>query len=327
MIQPFPAMQLHRKPFRIKIALFATALFTLPFGSNIIAQDNSKGYENWYQVELIIFKRAGQRAETESWPKNLTLAYPTELQYLIDPALQEEPENTEIPGEAENGLKPTPEEEPKPLVAAYTLLDSRKFGIGSASYALKKERGVSVLFHESWLQPMTALDDAPAIVIKGGEKFGDHHELEGTITFSVSRYLHAHTNLWLTNFIANYGQESEHWPDLPTPPSSALHTLDTTADTSALTESTTANNFGFSLENQSSFSMNETADAPSMLNDFSALTSKPFLIQRIITLTQNRRMRSTELHYIDHPQLGLLVKITPFTNPEFDLQTLEKEGN
>jgi hypothetical protein len=34
-------------------------------------------------------------------------------------------------------------------------------------------------------------------------------------------------------------------------------------------------------------------------------------IQRIVKLNQERTMRSTEVHYIDHPLLGLIIKIVP----------------
>ncbi|MDF1629736.1 MAG: CsiV family protein [Alcanivoracaceae bacterium] len=41
--------------------------------------------------------------------------------------------------------------------------------------------------------------------------------------------------------------------------------------------------------------------------------------QRVwVKIDQNRRMRSEELHYLDHPLFGLLVRITPWNHPEQD---------
>jgi hypothetical protein len=37
---------------------------------------------------------------------------------------------------------------------------------------------------------------------------------------------------------------------------------------------------------------------------------------RPIHAASSRRMRSTELHYIDHPRLGIIVRIDPYTSPE-----------
>lgn len=44
--------------------------------------------------------------------------------------------------------------------------------------------------------------------------------------------------------------------------------------------------------------------------------------QGVIYLKQDRRrIRSTELHYIDHPVLGILIRITPFEKPEEEITT------
>ncbi len=40
-------------------------------------------------------------------------------------------------------------------------------------------------------------------------------------------------------------------------------------------------------------------------------------------LTESRRMRSEELHYLDHPKLGLVVRIDPVTVPEALLEELD----
>lgn len=39
--------------------------------------------------------------------------------------------------------------------------------------------------------------------------------------------------------------------------------------------------------------------------------SQDYLIKRIVKVSQERSMRSNEIHYIDHPLLGIIVKIVP----------------
>ncbi len=39
--------------------------------------------------------------------------------------------------------------------------------------------------------------------------------------------------------------------------------------------------------------------------------SQGYLIKRIVKLNQERSMRSNEIHYIDHPLLGIIIKIVP----------------
>jgi hypothetical protein len=38
-------------------------------------------------------------------------------------------------------------------------------------------------------------------------------------------------------------------------------------------------------------------------------------LNKTLSLQQTRRMRSQEVHYIDHPSLGVLIRILPFENP------------
>ncbi|MFO1387779.1 CsiV family protein [Cellvibrio sp.] len=40
--------------------------------------------------------------------------------------------------------------------------------------------------------------------------------------------------------------------------------------------------------------------------------SQDYLIKRIVKVSQERSMRSNEVHYIDHPLLGIVVKIIPY---------------
>ena len=54
----------------------------------------------------------------------------------------------------------------------------------------------------------------------------------------------------------------------------------------------------------------ELPDLPnSFTNDVDTSLSNP--IQRIVKLNQERTMRSNEVHYIDHPVMGLIIKIIP----------------
>lgn len=48
--------------------------------------------------------------------------------------------------------------------------------------------------------------------------------------------------------------------------------------------------------------------------------------QAVYHLQQSRRMRSKKLHYIDHPKLGILIKIMPVEIPQKDMP-VEQEGN
>ncbi len=349
-------------------------------------------FNNWYQVELIVFERIERTSEdSEIWPKNITLTYPPRLEYLIpaeEPEITgtEEAENaetTDLPVDSNSSLmskaeakdnrdlletlqstdpqdplnmkyrsaieeaekvRMTPKEQP------YIILGETLQDLNDDARRLGRDRSMRVLFHQSWRQPMTKEGDAPSIVMTGGDTFGEHFELEGSIKLYVSRYLHLHTNLWLTQFEANVGQESDHWPPVPERPQPLVIELDLdSAFEGAYTDqqesifeesleeslklntqiSATSTNFGFSYspddtplpENELSYA---NTSASSLLNDYSRLAQKPFITKHIVTMKQKRRMRSKELHYLDHPKLGILINIKKY-EPEF-LKESENDG-
>ena len=43
-----------------------------------------------------------------------------------------------------------------------------------------------------------------------------------------------------------------------------------------------------------------------------------------MSLNDKRRMRSEEVHYLDHPMLGLVVKLTPLTEEELEALAAEE---
>jgi len=48
----------------------------------------------------------------------------------------------------------------------------------------------------------------------------------------------------------------------------------------------------------------------------SSTAPSQYKLKRTVTLQEHRRMRSRELHYLDHPLFGVLVLITPYELPE-----------
>ncbi|WP_339068352.1 CsiV family protein [Teredinibacter turnerae] len=310
-----------------------SALMCLPLPLYAQTEDQQ---ESWYQVEILVFKRNQSNATQEVWPKNIALAYPPNVQYLRDPnsdpvqppevtdsefssdqSTSSEPVNT--PDTALTEREPDPEQQEEPFV----LLPKDGMFIRGAEYAINRDRSLSPLFHATWAQPMKALKDAPAIVIQGGESYGNHHELEGTITLSVSRYLHLHTDLWLAEYETNYGQADYHWPTIPLPPEPETLELTSTSDL-GLGNLPLDTDFNFNTNRSGSVNginlqvggateFNPTSAAVTGLDStLLSMADQPFLVKHIVKLDQKRRMRSNELHYIDHPELGIIIKIIPY---------------
>ena len=55
-------------------------------------------------------------------------------------------------------------------------------------------------------------------------------------------------------------------------------------------------------------------------------TGPVYPYRHAILLQQKRRMRSTEVHYIDHPRLGVVVKLTPLSTDELETMALAEAG-
>ncbi len=197
---------------------------------------------------------------------------------------------------------------PNPAQDPFYKLPHEIFELTPLEQDLRRKNGYRVLFHEAWRQPVQAEENAKSVLINGGKTYGEHTELEGSLKISVSRYLHVHTNLWLAEFIPNFGQNIENWPQLPEKPQINLR------------------------QNTPAGSMNLAPAAAGqqelvLINEYSKIIDQPYVIDQLYTLKQRRRMRSEELHYIDHPVLGLIIKVIPFDYQEPSNEDLDKEDD
>lgn len=274
-----------------------------------------------YQIEVILFERTAATGD-ESWPKNLTLEYPQPWQRLFNPqeeaarqaALAQEDslrlsddflrtlaqESVQLQAEATTTGTGAPPPEATATTATlpefFAFLPPEKRGLQKTREALDRSHQLRVLFHETWRQPLTAIEQSPALILHGGNRYGAHYELQGYIHLGISRFLHLHTNLWFTHFAPNHGQTPEHWPSLPEEPAE----LSSSEQEKTEAETTEAD----------ARSSEEWPADPTMGVDAN-LAEAPYVINQIVTLQQKRRLRSGELHYLDHPRLGVLIKMTP----------------
>ncbi len=137
-------------------------------------------------------------------------------------------------------------------------------------------RGVGrVLFHGRWLDAVPPRDAPQPVLIRGGEVLhlpGRVHELVGTVSVTLGRYLHFQTELYF------------HAPGLGLVPAAAVAGPDG----------------------------EPTLRAPEIP------------AARYMRLSQSRRMRSGEVHYLDHPKLGVVVRIDPVPLPAELLDAFER---
>lgn len=356
-----------KTPLYLK-SVFAVCLFVLA-AVHAHADENDEAeldtrYEDWFQIELIIFDRpSSQAAAQEAWRNNIAIEYPSKLDFLLtqnewEALSQSSPVNKK---KRSSGLNYTfasdVNEQALPEMEVPRIkLPKEEFLLSAERDRLNRRPGFKVLFHEAWRQELKGNGASRDIVINGGKVVDGNHQLEGTVKLTLRRFLHLETNLWRNTFAPNTGQELPYWPPLPKTPKPTPSDLfaddekavDTVAENEpeTVSETTTettpktipkdmlsntqlaessdsrAAKLGDALSSNkpngiypSSRSLNLSTNGDSrdtMILDRAFNTQKANLVTEIVTLKQRRRMRSSELHYIDHPRLGLIIKITPY---------------
>ena len=249
----------------------------------------------WIQVELIVFRNLDtSSAADEQWPAQPTLAYPDAVRFLLEPAstpLQDAPAAARAV-ESAAATAPVP----------FALLGSSESLLGDAAARIAGSQNHRVLAHLSWRQPAPG-NGAEHILVTGGRPWGEHRELEGYISVSRANFVHVATHLWLNDFAdAAAGQPPAvgagvALPPVPRPPQ-PVPAPQTTLAAVADPLSTDA------------APMTATDTAAPAAED--SISVEPARALRSVLLEASRRIAPGEVHYIDHPLFGAVLKVEPW---------------
>ena len=260
----------------------------------------------WYQVEVILFAQSDPyRAEANL--KSVRPAYPDNRVFL------DADDGAGDPGELarlspadltlyramvpDRQLRWRNPREPVP----YASLDPSERLLGDDARALAGSGTYQVLYHQAWRQTLGTADTSPWLVVQGGRSLGQHHELEGSLRVyrSDDGHIAVATRLWRPRFgppaptadpAAESASPASVWPTLPAPPSRPLRSLP-----------------GFLAPAEE--------DSP---EGFDTAATPPPAAQILVDLDmldQTQIINSRELHYLDHPRLGALIRVVPYTLP------------
>ncbi|MFA0811984.1 CsiV family protein [Microbulbifer epialgicus] len=279
-----------------------------------------------FEIEMIIFERPQGMARTnETWPASPRLEYPsrwvdfetqnknapvtTETLFLAEPEADlggELAKEEELRG-LESADFSSDETKERPLSSlllspAPTILDNKASALARG--------GDKVLFHKAWRQVLKQKRNSPAILIDGGDSFQGYNQLGGSVTLSVSRYLHISTNLWLSDF--STAATAEEGILLPRRPRAAAET-----PLRVLSSAQPANNNGsydgLALQ-EDKYSLGNYE--PITLGEPQLETEQAVYVAHAARLQHERRLRSGQLHYIDHPAFGILIEIRAVAKPK-----------
>lgn len=313
------------KPSHSSLSL---ALAGLLLAGGAVAQEPDAEGRRWYEVEVVAFTHENRATQVSERP----LADPTRLGWLprlrelqqasaslaFDFMPELLPEVTDVAtGAAVSGL-PLPAQAPALAVAPepvfgplpappatrgfrladnardpFIALPARAALLAQDARALESAAEHRVLWHRTWRQPMLPAGQSPAVLVLGGERYGDRHEVEGSIRFSDSGgrvQLDAH--LWFSSFLAGYASEGTAWT-LPELPSLAAAAMDT------------------------------TGTAESGPQDAALLGS--WMSSGAWQLQDTRLLTAEAYHYLDNPAIGVLVQIRPYSVPPRELPPTDED--
>ncbi|MDG2091055.1 MAG: CsiV family protein [Gammaproteobacteria bacterium] len=281
----------------IAYSTLSFALFSLAANHHAEAQTFSYDGNRWYEIEVSIFTNQNSRLVNQELflPGHVELYYPEPIlqltpvlnDYFIDfgpvnvaiNASSDMTDNTveQLIEQAMDSVFYGPElREPNinfrlidkardPFIALGE--DEQEFSRFNRNIELNSEH--RILFHSVWRQPVLNKVQASAILISGGDLFGQHAELEGSllISYNINR-VDVDARLWRNSFNVVSDQA---W-NVPLAP--------------LANERLEANQDSFGL-----------------------------LIDQVYPMLETRQMISNELHYLDHPSIGMLVEVRPYELP------------
>ena len=184
-------------------------------------------------------------------------------------------DHSALPGAVPNGS--TTGDEPSAAASLqptpFATLPATQREFASKADSMQRGGRYRILFHEAWLQPMMGQSAALPIVLDRSGDGGQWPALQGTIKLYLSSDVNVETNLWL-NTQGDYLHSAWRMPQPPLgPPSIAFR----------------------------------PQSAVPGAND----PTYPY--RHAVLLQQTRSLDSGEVNYIDHPMLGVLVKVLPIS--------------
>lgn len=281
-----------------------------------------------YHVEMIIFERGAASSQLEYWPNDIELKYPADIVFIQpnrEPHLNESLESDEA-------ITASSSEESELLATSKAIsaqessdfLNPRLLKARNHSQfilddeAAKLSKHYRVIFHQAWQQTFTATDKAPFIVINGGDTFDNRTELGGSVRLSINKFIHLDTNLWYAKFAPNLGQ-TQQWPMPPLTPASQIAPISDENPKWQMTNLETPT-LGITAEaiNEVGGQQFQYEGLSASNNGFSSALEErfDFLPETVYSLKQSRKLRSKELHYIDHPRFGIILRIDPISYEE-----------
>ncbi len=167
---------------------------------------------------------------------------------------------------------------------------------------LQRPRNHTVIWRGNWLQAVPNRDEPEPLEIAVNELESGEYQLTGSIEVTVNRYLHLHAQLWY------------HDPAFGDELGADFAAQDMGPSTAAGQPQGRPGPLAPATNGPGSSRFDDQTLAPTLNDQSSQAQQQPEPL--FMVLDETRRMRSGFLHYLDHPKLGMLVRIDKIKVPE-----------
>ena len=222
------------------VIMLFTAAYALSAMPSAMAQTFSYDGNRWYEIEVSIFTNESSDESNELViPEKISLSYfepsialtpaskiyqipfaNNESRFVLSDALigarQDLPAAEAIAGEfigprdySADGEFRITDFNRDPFIA----LGNESARFLSYNEKINQSPEHRLLFHAVWRQPVLNRVQSTGILVQGGDQYGLHHELEGSLRFSYNvNRVDVEARLWLASFVSNADFNSAELP-------------------------------------------------------------------------------------------------------------------
>ncbi|WP_370315825.1 CsiV family protein [Thalassolituus sp.] len=244
-----------------------------------------------YRVEVMMFAYLDeQSAQKEHWQETLETE---EEQIIPDAEVEDLPEDDGYAGES-LPVDDMTEETPEPELP-YQPLEDLEFADAATRFAYRND--IAIIWHQAWVEEIQDADNAILhdvdTVLEGELKV----QVSGSVRLHRSRYIHITPDLSVQQYVLGF-------------PLDETDIQEETSETE-ITEPAAPQDHPFAA-----FRMEPELIQETEVTKLELAPEEPvWMPLRAAHIDRSRRMRSDEVHYLDHPLLGMVVKVTPYEAP------------
>lgn len=231
----------------------------------------------------------------------------------------------------------------------FVKLPREERNLNESATALARQPQYKVVLHEAWRFAADQNGQDPWVIIKAGNQYQDRFQIEGSLRFYKSRFLHFQSDLWLLEFDTENGtgagNEGEDEYGIKSAATKLIELPDfPLREEPSLSENHIVGELQFDPSRINDFLLdppvimgtdsNQIADIELAGEETTQLNqpepAKKYPVAELWTFDQSKRIEEQQSYYIDHPKMGIMLTIIPYQpqpiNPPPD-QTDSYTGN